>query len=161
MQNAKDSFYMALRTRLAASNPDRTILIRGTVRPGILIEEAEAPFAQPPLDVFILRWLSVDADTGLPTTVSIQECEIAYQTAGTQTFGGLDRGRILSKMDAELRSMITPLRTMKCNFSSNSPEELSTQVFWNEPIFGPAVSQRERIGRTVKVRVYSYMEEGE
>jgi len=160
MQNAKDSFYMALRTRLAAINPDRTILIRGTVRPGILIEEAEAPFAQHPLDVFILRWLNVDADTALPTTVS-QECELAYQTAGTQTFGGLDRGRILSKMDAELRSMVAPLRTMKSNFSSNPPEELSTQVFWNEPIFGTAVTQRERIGRTVKVRVYSYMEEGE
>jgi hypothetical protein len=28
MQNAKDSFYMALRTRLAAINPERTILLR-------------------------------------------------------------------------------------------------------------------------------------
>ncbi len=39
MQNAKDSFYMALRTRLAAINPERTILLRGAVRPGILAEE--------------------------------------------------------------------------------------------------------------------------
>ena len=43
MQNAKDSFYMALRTRLAAINPERTILLRGAARPGILVEEAEAP----------------------------------------------------------------------------------------------------------------------
>ena len=42
MQNAKDSFYMALRTRLAAINPERTVLLRGTIRPGILVEEAEA-----------------------------------------------------------------------------------------------------------------------
>jgi len=34
MQNAKDSFYMALRTRLATINPERTILLRGALRPG-------------------------------------------------------------------------------------------------------------------------------
>ena len=48
MQNAKDSFYMALRTRLTAINPERTILLRGAVRPGILVEEAEAPSASFP-----------------------------------------------------------------------------------------------------------------
>ena len=36
---------MALRTRLTTINPERTILLRGTVRPGILVEEAEAIFA--------------------------------------------------------------------------------------------------------------------
>jgi hypothetical protein len=55
MQNAKDSFYMALRTRLTAINPERTILLRGAVRPGILVEEAETPFSQLPNDVFVLR----------------------------------------------------------------------------------------------------------
>jgi hypothetical protein len=56
MQNAKDSFYMALRARLIAINPERTILLRGAMRPGILAEEAEAPFSQLPDDVFVLRW---------------------------------------------------------------------------------------------------------
>ena len=56
MQNAKDSFYMALRARLTAINPERNILLRGAVRPGILVEEAEAPFSQLPSDVFVLRW---------------------------------------------------------------------------------------------------------
>ena len=37
---------MALRTRLTTINPARTILLRGTVRPGILVEEAEAPMSQ-------------------------------------------------------------------------------------------------------------------
>ena len=55
MQNAKDSFYMALRTRLTTINPERTILVRGAVRPGILVEEAEAPFNQVPNDIFVLR----------------------------------------------------------------------------------------------------------
>ena len=47
MQNAKDSFYMALRTRLTTINPGRTILLRGAVRPGILVEEARAVAAEP------------------------------------------------------------------------------------------------------------------
>ena len=67
MQNAKDSFYLALRTRLATINPERTVLLRGALRPGILVEEAEAPLAQLPSDVFVLRWLGlgVDADLSL------------------------------------------------------------------------------------------------
>src|SRR6266568_507674 len=75
MQNAKDSFYMALRTRLALINPERTLLLRGTVRPGILVEEAEAPFSQLPSDAFVLRWLGLGADHELASTMSAEECE--------------------------------------------------------------------------------------
>ena len=88
MQNAKDSFYMALRTRLATINPERTILLRGAVRPGILVEEAEAPFSQLPNDVFVLRWLGLGADMDLASTMVAEQCEIIYQTCGTQSFGG-------------------------------------------------------------------------
>ena len=96
MQNAKDSFYMALRARLTAINPERTILLRGAVRPGILVEEAEAPFSQLPSDVFVLRWTGLGADMDLASTMAAEQCEITYQTCGTQSFGGLDRGRALS-----------------------------------------------------------------
>ena len=99
MQNAKDSFYMALRTRLAAINPERTTLVRGAVRPGILVEEAEAPFSQLPADVYVLRWLAMGVDLDLPSTMTAMQCEIQYATCGTQGFGGLDRGRALSRMD--------------------------------------------------------------
>src|ERR1017187_1627840 len=102
MQNAKDSFYVALRARLAAINPERTILMRGTLRPGILVEEAEAPFSQLPNDVFVLRWLGLGADLDLGSTMVAGECEIVYQTCGTQSFGGLDRGRSLTGMGEEL-----------------------------------------------------------
>ena len=102
MQNAKDSFYMALRTRLVAVNPERTILLRGAVRPGILVEEAEAPMSQPPSDVFVLRWLALGVDTDLSNSMAAEQCEIVYQTYGSsQSFGGLDRGRALSEMDEE------------------------------------------------------------
>src|SRR5215472_12045933 len=127
MQNAKDSFYISLRNRLAALNPERTVMLRGAVRPGILVEEAEAPLNQPPGDVFVLRWQGLGADVELASTLVAQECEIVYQTCGHQAFGGLDRGRI----------------------------------FWDEPVFSPAVAQRDRISRSVRVVVYSYQEPGE
>lgn len=161
MQNARDSFYVALRTRLIEVNPDRTVLLRGAVRPGILVEDAEAPFTQAPMDVFVLRWSNAGIDRTLSLPMSVEECEITYQTAGTQAFAGLDRGRSLSRMDSELLSIIEPLQTPKYDYSSNSPTEMSTNIFWGEPVFSPTVTQRERIGRSVRVRVYSYKEDGE
>ncbi len=86
MQNAKDSFYMALRSRLIVINPQRTIMLRGAVRPGILVEEAEAASGQLPMDVFILRWLGMGADMDLGATMVAAECEILYQTCGSQSF---------------------------------------------------------------------------
>jgi hypothetical protein len=115
MQNAKDSFYMALRTRLAAINPERTILLRNAVRPGILVEEAEAPFSQLPSDVFVLRWLGLGVDLDLGSTMVAEQCELIYQTCGTQSFGGLDRGRSLSEMDEELAAIMQPFYTPKLN----------------------------------------------
>jgi hypothetical protein len=161
MQNAKDSFYMALRTRLAAINPERTILLRGAVRPGILVEEAEAPFSQLPNDVFVLRWLGLGADLELASTMAAEECEVIYQTCGTQSFGGLDRGRSLSEMDEELVTILQPFHTPKLSYTATPPAPMLTQVFWDEPGFGPIVVQRDRLSRSAKVLVYSYQEQGE
>lgn len=161
MQNAKDSFYMALRNRLAALNPQRTLLLRGAVRPGILVEEAEAPFPQPPSDVFLVRWLNLGADVDLASTLIAQECEISYQTCGCQTFGGLDRGRALAQMDTELLAILQPFSTPKLCYTVNPPAALLTQVFWDEPAFTPVVTQRDRLSRSARVTVYSYQEPGE
>ncbi|HEY1767576.1 MAG TPA: hypothetical protein VGG26_07970 [Terracidiphilus sp.] len=161
MQNAKDSFYMALRTRLTAINPGRTILLRGTVRPGILVEEAEAPFTQLPHDVFVLRWLGIGVDMDLSLTMTAEECEIVYQTCGTQSFGGLDRGRALGEMDEEILAMIAPFCTPKLNYTATPPAAMLTQVFWDEPGFAPIVVQRDRLSRSARITVYSYQEQGE
>ncbi len=161
MQNAKDSFYMALRSRLAAINPERTILLRGALRPGILVEEAEAPFSQPPSDVFVLRWLGLGSDVNVDAPMMASECEISYQTCGCQSFGGLDRGRALSAMDEELLSMLQPFSTPKLSFTATPPAPLLTQVFWDEPGFAPVVTQRDRLSRSVKIMVYSSQEQGE
>ena len=161
MQNAKDSFYMALRTRLCNVNPERNCLIRGAVRPGIVVEEAEAPFGQLPNDVFVLRWTAVGADVDLASTMVAAQCEILYATCGTQSFGGLDRGRALSKMDEELLAMLQPFSTPKLNYQATPPAAMLTRVFWDEPVFAPAVPQRDLISRTIAVTVYSYQEPGE
>jgi hypothetical protein len=34
-------------------------------------------------------------------------------------------------------------------------------VFWDEPLFGPMATQRDRLSRSAKVMVYSYQEQGE
>jgi hypothetical protein len=161
MQNAKDSFYAALRARLATINPNRTILLRGVVRPGIVVEESEAPFAQLPNDVFVLRWLGLGIDVDLPSTMAADECEVLYQTCGTQSFGGLDRGRALSAMDEELEAMLQPYFTSKLNYTVQPPAPMLTKTFWDEATFGPIVSQRDLLSRSAKVLVYSYQEQGE
>ena len=161
MQNAKDSFYIALRTRLIAINPQRTILLRGAQRPGILVEEAEAPFSQLPSDVFVLRWLGLGVDMDLGSAMVAEECEIVYQTCGTQSFGGLDRGRALSEMNEELLAMMQPFHAPKLNYTATPPAAMLTQVFWDEPGFTPIVVQRDRLSRSANVMVYSYQEQGE
>ncbi len=161
MQNAKDSFYVALRTRLAAINPERTIRLRGTVRPGILVEEAEAPFSQLPNDVFVLRWSGLGADLDLGSTMSAEECEVIYQTCGTQSFGGLDRGRLLGEMDEELIAILQPFNTPKLDYTATPPTAMLTQVFWDEPEFAPIIIQRDRLSRSAKLMIYSYQEQGE
>ncbi len=55
MQNARDTFYVTLRDRLAAVNPARTIVLRGVTRPGVLVEENELVSAYQPVDAFCLR----------------------------------------------------------------------------------------------------------
>ena len=59
----------------------------GEVRPGILVEEAEAPFSQLPNDVFILRWLGMAADSDLPSTMVAEQCEVIYQSAAHKASG--------------------------------------------------------------------------
>jgi len=161
MQNAKDSFYLALRNRLAAINPERTVLLRGALRPGILVEEAEAPQAQLPVDAFVLRWLGLGIDMELSSTMVASECEILYSTCGTQAFGGLDRGRMLNAMDAEIIAMLQPFSTTKFDYSVQPAVAMQTQIFWDEPTLSPINVQRDRLSRSVRVIIYSYQEQGE
>ncbi len=97
----------------------------------------------------------------LASTMAAEQCEIVYQTSGTQSFGGLDRGRALSEMDEELMAMLQPFSTPKLNYSATPPAAMLTQVFWDEPVFGPMTINRDVLGRSASVLVYSYQEQGE
>jgi hypothetical protein len=161
MQNAKDTFYIALRNRLATLNPERTMMLRGVVRPGILAEEAEAPAAQLPLDVFVLRWTKLALDTQVPSILSTMTCEIHYATAGTQSNMGLDRGRALEEMDSELLRILCPASTAKMNYAQSPAEQMGTNVFWSPAVFAAEATSRERVGRVATVEVFAFREQGE
>jgi hypothetical protein len=161
MQNAKDTFYITLRNRLATVNPSRTMSLRAVTRPGILVEEAEAPVAELPLDVFVLRWTKLAADTQLPSILAQLTCEIHYATAGTQANAGLDRGRALEEMDYELLQLLCPSSAQKMNYAQTPTVQMGTMIFWSQAIFSPATSVRERMGRVATVSLFAFQEQGE
>ena len=161
MQNAKDTFYVTLRTRLATLNPNRTMLLRGVQRPGILVEEAEAVVPMLPADVFVLRWTGLSADVSLPLVLARMECEILYTTGGTQPASGLDRGRALEEMDAEILTLLTPNYAPKMNYTQTPPAQMNTPVFWSAADFTPVVTTRDRLSRSARVTVFAYQEPGE
>jgi hypothetical protein len=161
MQNAKDTFYLTLRNRLAAVNPARTMTLRSVTRPGILVEDAEAFTAQPQLDAFTLRWTGFQADLHLPSILAQMTCEVQYTTAGTQTNAGLDRGRSLARMDYELLQLLYPYSAQKMSYAQNPVAPMGTLVFWSEPEFGSAVSDHDRLTRTAKITVFAFQEPSE
>lgn len=161
MQNAQNTFYITLRNRLAALNPNRTIYLRGVTRPGILVESNELVVAQPPSDVFVLRWIGLHNDPYLPEVLLQMECEIGYMTEGTTGNLGMDRGAMLTEMDAELMSMLQPNTAQKMNYAPITAVPMETQIFWSEAIFQPVKIERDRLLRTATVSVFSYEEPGE
>jgi len=161
MQNAKDTFYVTLRNRLATLNPNRKIILRGVQRPGILVEESEAVVPQMPADVFVLRWTTLDVDLQLTSPLAQMTCEVHYTTGGTQTNVGLDRGRSLEEMDAELIAILAPNCAPKMNYAQTPALAMETKVFWDEPQFAAAITQRERLTRIAKINIFAFQEQGE
>jgi hypothetical protein len=167
MQNAKDTFYEVMRSRLMAVNPYRTTVLRGVVRPGVLVEENELVSAVAMPDCFRLRWvpeaLSADGNMTMVTAV----CEIEYETAGTAVNAGMDRGRAMSTMDGELQAVVNPLprTTPKMNYSGMATGAVAvamgTSVWWGELALGTTTVKEDRVARTATVRVMSFQEAGE
>ena len=167
MQNAKDTFYLTLQQRLTALNPARIVVIRGQRRSGTLVVENEMPTAQVPLDCYRLTWtaLSIDRTSAMPL-VTLQ-CEIRYATDGSHTAAGLDRGRTLAAMDAELATALAqePHSTPKLDFSATdsgaAPSPMATNIFWDAAAFGSLKVTGERLERTATINVFSFQEAGE
>ena len=161
MQNAQNTFYITLRNRLAVLNPNRTVYLRGVTRPGILVESNELVTPRPSSDVFVVRWLGLHNDPYLSEVLLQMECEIEYMTEGTTGNLGMDRGAMLTAMDAELMSLLQPNTAQKLNYTQSPATPMDTQIFWTEAAFQPVKVERDRLLRTVSVSVFSYEEPGE
>jgi hypothetical protein len=163
MQNAKDTFYLTLQARLAALNPSRAIVLRGIVRPATLVDENELPTAAPPTGAFRLQWTKLQVTSASPLPWVALECTIHYATDGTTANAGMDRGRALAAMDAELAAALAqlPHSVPKMNYAATPPATMQTNVFWADPVFGPITTTNERLSRTCTVQVFSYQEAGE
>jgi hypothetical protein len=167
MQNAKDTFYTMLQGRLAALNPARTIVLRGLERPGTLVEENELPTASVPVDAFRLQWTALQVTSASPLRWVAMECSIEYATDGSPGNGGMDRGRLLAAMDAELAAALgaEPHAVAKMNYanagSGSSVTAMGTNIFWADPVFAAVAAAGERLQRTATVRVFAYQEAGE
>ncbi len=163
VQDVKDTFYAALRDRIAASSPGRTIVVRGVTRPALLVAENELP--TPELthtpDAFLMTWTSLAVD---PLGMIRLACEIRYATAGTTGVAGMDRGRALAAMDAELRASLftppqsAPLTTLAeiAGGGATTQTATGTAIFWCDAAFGPTLQRNERLERTATVEVFGY-----
>jgi hypothetical protein len=162
MQNTKDSFFIAVRDRLAVFNPSRTILIQGVSRPAVLVIENEISAAAPhEPDVFYIRWgvsTSASGTERLEQPLIKTSCEISYLTEGTDDLSSQDRGRALATLDGELRSITTPARASLKDFTQSPPVDLGAAVFWTRPVLGEIAQDGRRLMRTAKLDVFSFAE---
>lgn len=172
MQETKDTFYVTLRDRVAAGNPARMVVMRGVTRPGVLVEENELPSGFVPADVFWMRWTDMTVDqTGAVPLVALT-CSIRYGTDGNAGVGGMDRGRLLGAMDAELAAALgagpqglglrnvrkTDYRAVAGTLGTGTAAALGTNVFWGDVVFGAATLAGERLERMATVVVFGFAE---
>ena len=126
---------MALRERLGALNPARTVKLNGTQRPAVVVLENELPTAAERLsECFYLEWGTIEVVEGTSgeRPIYAMDCNISYCTRGT-VVSGVDRGRVLGEMDRELFMMCEPRRTGKRDFSQSPNVDLGTGIFWTFP----------------------------
>lgn len=169
MQAAKDSFYMALRERLRALNPARTVAIDGITVPAILARENVEPrFGEAQTEVFYVDWGEVkSAESSRPMLA--MDCRIWYASEGSGGTG-VDRGRALAEMDAELLRICDPQHTEMLDYSKTPAADLGTGLFWTEPELGsvpddtPVAKQQRsaataRLARYAQLKVYFFLPE--
>ena len=167
MENTRDTFYVTLRNRLAALNPARTMVVRGVVRPGVLVEENELATTFQPVNAFCLEWTEMKVDPAGALPLVTQTCAIRYATDGSAENGGMDRGRLLAAMDGELAAALgmVPRYAVKNNYAGVSTGVgavvMGTNVFWGDAVFGAVTKTGERVERVATVEVFSYQEAGE
>ena len=158
MQYAKDSFYIALRDRLAEVNPQRTVTVNDVRRPAVLVGENEGPLAGVD-EAFVLSWGDAHP-VGSGTALMTMACTIAYASRGADGTNG-DRGRTLGTLDGELLAISQPPRAQKTNYTVIPPQSLGTAIFWTDLDFDEPKDEQDRIVRRARTKVYFYSEVGQ
>lgn len=153
MQAVKDSFYMALRERLAESFPTRTM--GDANQPALVVCENVSESWVPANDVFYLRWT---ADEQLPADAFAAgwralQCELTYRTAGTESANGEDRGRALSELDLELQSILEPRQTALLDYTQDHPAALNATLLWTKATLDLAKDSDGTLQRTARLSV--------
>jgi len=162
MQAAKDSFYMALRARLAALNPARTVVIDGVTLPGIVVRENMEPrFNEAQPGVYYVDWGEVLIAESSRPMLGI-ECRIWYASEGSDGGTGVDRGRVLGEMDQELLRICDPPHTEMLDYSQTPSADLGSGIFWTVPELGnaagdPPIAQQQWSARTARVTRYAQL----
>ncbi len=160
MQAAKDSFFMALCGRLQQLNPNRTVVVAGEVRPGLLVSENEAAICGHPAEAFCVEWGNVHPLTEGPqmnARLMKADVTVRYRTCGADNGEG-DRGRTLTTMDTEWLTITTPQQTPKLDYSQATPCGLGSKVFWTTPELSALTQTATMLGRSATMTVYFYPE---
>lgn len=161
-QDAKDSFYLQLRDRLAAVNPDRTVVVRGATRPAVLVaeNELEPGGGDDPKNAFVLHWGATEVDASEAMPLEGARCEIHFATAGSPELAGMDRGRTLSAMRGELTQMLRPQMALKTSYDGPLPIATLTPVFWSDVMEERSTSDAGTLGCVCVVKVFAWQEAG-
>jgi hypothetical protein len=158
MQNIKDSFYIALRDRLAQRNPARVVAVLGTVRPAILVVENEAPDSlDQPADTFLLSWGRAEVVRDVaddPRPLLRLEGAVRYWVQGSDTLSYQDRGRSLAASDADLLAITRPAWAPLTDFREDPPLDLGGNIFWTAPVLEAAEVDGRRLRRTARLSVF-------
>lgn len=169
MQAAKDSFFMALRERLAGLNPSRTVLVDGVAVPGILVRENMEPqLAEAQAGTFYIDFGAVQVAESSRPILGI-DCRIWYASEGTVA-AGVDRGRVLAEMDSELLGICSPPHAEMRDYSQAPSADLGSGVFWTMPSLSaapgdsPVAKQQRgasaaRIARFAELKLYFFLPE--
>lgn len=159
MQATKDTFYLTLRDRLVLFDPKLTIVIDGATRPAIVITENQPPSSSPRQDeAFYLDWGGARPVQPATSTLMAMDCAITYTCSGQSDSGGVDRGRDLGALDADLLAICAPAQAHKNDYSSGSPVDLGSYIFWSVPKWELSKVAARQVGRQAQVTVFFYPE---
>ncbi len=135
MQFAKDSFFLALQTRLAALNPTRKVTLNGSTVSAIVVAgESAANLRRTAAEYFLHPlgsgrvWLVGLAGSGYSRKHG--RAHLVLHRADPSPAWWIV-GRLLAQLDEELLAICQPSNTEKCDYTQSPSADMGTRVVWN------------------------------